>query len=258
MKHHTLFLLLIFFVFLSACAKQERAVDYTNSVGMQFMKIPAGSFLMGANPKLGVALEEESPMHEVILSKSFYMGKYEVTQAQWQAVMGENPSFYQGADRPVEYVSWNDVNLFCAKLNELEGHRRYRLPTEAEWEYAARAGDDLVFPSGKTRDALGRFAWYFKNADQQTHPVGQLAPNGWGLYDMVGNVWEWTADWFDETYYEKSPETDPTGPDSGRFRVYRGSSFYWDPECCNYSDRENSSPGFKMYYLGFRVVLDEK
>lgn len=157
---------------------------FTNSIGMEFILIPAGSFQMG----------EESEAHNVKIEKEFYLGKYEVTQKQYQAIMGNNPSYFKGENRPVEKVSWNDAQEFIKKLNEKDGGtKKYRLPTEAEWEYAAKAGSSIKWSFGDDKNELENYAWYNKNSGNETHEVGQKKPNGFGLFDMHGNVWEWTC-----------------------------------------------------------------
>ncbi|MCL2122613.1 MAG: formylglycine-generating enzyme family protein, partial [Desulfovibrionaceae bacterium] len=169
---------------------------YTNSIGIKFVLIPAGSFLMGSDAR---ALNEKPP-HRVHISKPFYLGKFEVTQEQWQAVMGNNPSRFKGPDNPVEGVSWEDVREFIQRLNEKEGHRRYRLPTEAEWEYAARGGTSSRWSFGDDAGLLDQYAWYKDNSEDTTHPVGQKKSNPWGLHDMHGNVFEWVQDWYGGDY----------------------------------------------------------
>ncbi len=179
-----------------------------NSLGMEFVLLPAGTLQMGSSASEGY--HDEQPVHTVHLTRPFYLGKYEVTQGQWQAVMGSNPSLFTGdPNRPVENVSWNDVQEFIRRLNAQEGATLYRLPTEAEWEYAARAGTTTRWSFGDDASQLARYSWYSENAGGQTHPVGQLLPNPWGLYDMYGNVWEWVQDWYDAGYYEVSPAVDP-------------------------------------------------
>lgn len=203
-----------------------RAADkvYQNSVGMDLVLIPAGAFLLGSAD--GAAPDNEKPQHRVaMIGKPFYLGKYEVTQAQWQAVMGSSPyletrsnDFYHqpgmagrlnGPNNPAT-VSWNDAQEFIKRLNVKEGHGRYRLPSEAEWEYAARTGTGTAYSFGDDAADLGRFAWYGEDfASGSTHPVGQKAANPWELYDMHGNVWEWAQDWYGERYYADSPALDP-------------------------------------------------
>ena len=174
------------------CLSGAAGMIYTNSIGMEFMLIPAGTFMMGSEK--GYA--DEKPQHRVTISRPFYLGKYEVTQAQWEAVMGNNPSRFDGRNNPVEQVSWEDVRVFIARLNAHEGHTRYRLPTEAEWEYAARAGSTSAYSFGDDAARLGQYAWYGDNSGKTTHPVGQKLPNAWGLHDMHGNVWEWVQGWY--------------------------------------------------------------
>jgi formylglycine-generating enzyme required for sulfatase activity len=230
------------------------AEETTNSIGMEFVLIPAGSFTMGADNNFEEANDSETSARRVTISKAFYLGKYEVTQAQWEAVMGDNPSEFAGRNNPVENVSWDDAQEFIKKLNQKEGGNKYRLPTEAEWEYAARAGTTSVYSFGDDAEALGRYAWYDSNSSDATHPVGQKEPNGWGLYDMHGNVWEWVQDWYDEKYYSGSPGTDPRGPSSGSFRVNRGGSWDADASGCRSADRNGNTPGNRICDLGFRLA----
>jgi len=190
------------------------------STGMEFVPIPAGKFMMGCSPGDNQCDFDESPSHQVEIAKSFEMGKYEVTQAQWSKVMGSNPSKFKVDDRlPVESVSWDDVQAFIARLNALKDGYRYRLPTEAEWEYAARAGS-----TGPRYADLDAIAWYEHNSGNESFPGGQKQPNSLGLYDMIGNVWEWCSDWYGPGYYSSSPQKDPQGPASGVHRVLRGGS----------------------------------
>jgi formylglycine-generating enzyme required for sulfatase activity len=187
----------------------------------------------------------------VRITKGFEMGKYEVTQAQWEAVMGSNPSEFKGADRPVEQVSWEDAQQFLSRLNARGDGYRYRLPTEAEWEYAARAGT-----TGKYYGELDEIAWYKGNFGGQTHPVGQKKPNAWGLHDMLGNVWEWCWDWYDVNYYGNSPEADPRGPASGQALSLRGGSWGNFPRYLRVSVRISGGPLNRNNYFGFRCVRE--
>ena len=189
---------------------------WTNSIGIKFRLIPAGSFKMGSQWRLS----DEWPVKTIAITHPFYMGVYEVTQEQWRKIMNNNPSRYRGDDRPVENISWNDANEFINKLNILEDENRYRLPTEAEWEYACRAGSKATWYFGELVSGLEDHAWYAGNSENQTHPVGLKIPNSWGLYDMHGNVFEWCRDWFDSGYYWKTPKMDPKGPASGQSRVH--------------------------------------
>lgn len=225
---------------------------FTNSIGMRFRLIPAGSFMMGSE----YGRPNEMPVHKVAISKPFYMGVYEVTKPQWQAVMGSNPCYFVGSYHcPVVNVSWGDVQWFIEKLNIKEGAYKYRLPTEAEWEYACRAGTRTDFSFGDDVARLGEYAWYDKNAGNTTHLGGKKKPNPWGLYDMHGNVWEWCEDWYDKDYYSQSPQVDPKGPDSGSHRVLRGGSennsngWYLRSAL-----RNGTSPGSQYSNCGFRLV----
>jgi formylglycine-generating enzyme required for sulfatase activity len=229
---------------------------YTNSIGMEFILIPSGSFTMGADKNFENANDDATPQHRVSINKPLYLGTYEVTQAQWAAVMGNNPSNYKGWSNPVEQVSWDDIQVFIQRLNQKEGHTRYRLPTEAEWEYAARAGTESTYSFGDDAGQLGRYAWYGENYDSGfTHPVGQKQPNAWGLYDMHGNVWEWVQDWYGERYYSNSPGTDPKGPSSGSNRVIRGGSWNLNAEYCRSAYRDYIAPDYRYYIMGFRMAL---
>jgi len=222
-----------------------------NSIGMEFVRIEAGTFQMGSNDS--EAFDYEKPVHTVRLMQPFYLGKHEVTQGQWQAVMGNNPSKFTGdLNRPVEMVSWDDVQEFIRRLNAREGGATYRLPTEAEWEYAARAGTTTRWSFGDDASQLGRYAWHEENAGGQTHPVGQLQPNPWGLYDMHGNVWEWVQDWYGE--YASGTAVDPAGPSSGSRRVFRGGSLLNTTRLCRSANRGFGAPGNRSVNLGFRLL----
>jgi len=221
---------------------------FTNSIGMEFVRIPPGTFKMGSER----GDPDERPLHQVTISTSFYMGKYEVTQGQWQTVMGTNPSLFpDDPKRPVDQVTWDDAQTFIRKLNALEGVSLYRLPTEAEWEHAARAGSPSIYSYGNDPKYLGEYAWYRANAARHTHPVGQKKPNAWGLHDMLGNVWEWVQDW--EGKYPSGPVTDPPGPASGTYRMRRGCAWNNEANVCRVANRY-SVVGFRDDFLGFRVV----
>ncbi len=206
---------------LPAFAQGTGGEIFTNSIGMEFVPIPAGRFLMGSRSSDREARDFEKPQHEVTISRPFLLGRYEVTQAQWESVLGENPysrdrsnPYYNlpgmaeritRPDHPAT-VSWNDAQEFIAALNAREGGAFYRLPTEAEWEYAARAGTTTAYSFGDDAADLDRHAWYGGDFNSgSSHPVGQKAPNPWGLYDIHGNAWEWVQDWFDPDYYARSP-----------------------------------------------------
>jgi formylglycine-generating enzyme required for sulfatase activity len=201
---------------------------------MNFVRIPAGEFQMGSEND-----SDEQPVHRVKISRDFEMGKCEVTQAQWQAVMGNNPSRFEGDNLPVENVSWSDVQEFIKRLNQADSKYQYRLPTEAEWEYACRAGT-----TGDYAGDLDAMAWYEKNSGGKTHAVGQKQANAWGLYDMHGNVWEWCQDWYDSNYYRQSPGADPTGPTAGSARVFRGGSWDYAAACCRSAFASTTRPAF--------------
>ncbi|MDR1241174.1 MAG: formylglycine-generating enzyme family protein [Deltaproteobacteria bacterium] len=229
---------------------------YTNSIGMEFVLIPAGSFMMGTDKNVEDAADNETPQHRVYISKPFYLGKHEVTQAQWETIMGDNPSRFQGRSNPVEQVSWDDAQEFVRRLNQREGHARFRLPTEAEWEYAARAETTTAYSFGDGTDNLGRYAWYGDNSSGKPHPVGQKEPNAWGLYDIHGNVWEWVQDRFGERYYAISPASDPGGPSDGPpLHVFRGGSWHNPAKFCRSADRNYYTPYFRSELLGFRLAL---
>ena len=219
----------------------------TNRTGIEFVLIPPGSFMMGSTN--GGA--DEKPVHQVTISQAFYIGRYEVTQAQWQSVMGNNPSYFKdcGGNCPVEQVSWDDAQNFINKLNERYDGFSYRLPTEAEWEYACRAGTNRDYAGN-----LDEMAWYSANSGSETHAVGGKQPNGFGLYDTLGNVWEWCRDWYDANYYASSPATDPQGPGSGQYRVLRGVSWNYDAARLRSAFRGWNTPDYRGNYHGFRVV----
>jgi formylglycine-generating enzyme required for sulfatase activity len=219
---------------------------------MEMMLIPPGTFQMGCimgSNQYG-CYSSEQPVHQVTLTNAFYLGRYEVTQAQWVAKMGSNPSYFRGqsdsASRPVEQVSWTTIQGYL-------GSTGFRLPTEAEWEFACRAGTQTPFYNGSTDDnTVGALAWYSSNSGNQTHAVGGKAVNGFGLYDMLGNVWEWVNDWYDA--YPSSAQTNPTGPVSASYRVIRGGSWFGVTSQVRSSSRYNVSPGDWDYGIGFRVA----
>jgi formylglycine-generating enzyme required for sulfatase activity len=210
-----------------------------------FVGIPAGEFMMGSDT--GSAAEK--PAHRVRISQSFEMSKYEVTQAEWEAVMGNRPSYFGGDRRPVEQVSWDEAQEFIGRLNALDDGYAYRLPTEAEWEYACRAGSNTDY-AGK----LDQMAWYDENSQQMTHPVGAKQPNAWGLYDMHGNVFEWCQDYYDAGYYAQSPAADPQGPGAGSLRVKRGGAWMFSAAFARSAARDLFMPSYRFNYVGFRLV----
>ena len=216
------------------------------------VKVEGSTFTMGATPEQGNdAYEYERPAHQVTLS-DYYIGRYEVTQKEWQAVMGDNPSKFYGDNLPVDYVSWNDCQDFINKLNQLTG-LKFRLPTEAEWEFAARGGKQSKSYKYSGSDNAKNIAWYEKNSGSKPHQVGTKEPNELGIYDMSGNVGEWCGDWYGR--YSSSAQTNPTGPSSGSNRVLRGGSWYSNAGRCRVSDRNNIFPSYRGNIRGFRVVL---
>ena len=238
---------------------------------MKFTLVPAGTFLMGSTDADKAAQSDERPQHEVRITKAFYLGIHEVTQGQYQAVTGENPSYFKGSDDlPVENVSWLDAVQFCNKLSEREslrpyyrkegdqvtiaGGNGYRLPTEAEWEYACRAGSGTAYGFGDDAARLGEFAWFKGNSGDKTHPVGQKQPNAFGLYDMHGNVWEWCWDGYDPDYYKRSPVDDPSGPVDGSNRVFRGGGWNCAAENCRAAYRNGNTPTNAINSLGLRLA----
>jgi formylglycine-generating enzyme required for sulfatase activity len=233
----------------------DLANTYTNSIGMKFELIQAGTFMMGADRNIEYAQDRELPRHQVRISKPFYLGVYEVTQQEWTAVMGNNTFEFKGDNNPVNTISWEDVQEFIKRLNQKEGHSLYRLPTEAEWEYAARAGTTSAYFFGNNKSKLGDYAWYKDNAGYETHPVGKKRPNAWGLYDTLGNVWELTQDWLGETYYANSPSLDPTGPSSGEFRVVRGGGLVTNGLYCRSAERGMFDPVDQVDGAGFRLAI---
>jgi len=236
---------------------------YTNSLGMTFILLPAGTFTMGSpSDEPGAdSDEDEWPQHQVTLTQPFYMQQTEVTQAQWEAVMGSSPSYFSGCPTcPVEKVSWDDVQVFLGYMNA-RGEGTYDLPTEAQWGYAARAGSITAFYNGGITETgsgydpnLDAIGWYTYNSGSETHPVAQKTPNAWGLYDMTGNVWEWCQDWYSSSYYDSSPSTDPAGPSSGSNRVNRGGSWYSTAGYSRSAFRNYYSPTARYIHLGFRLT----
>ena len=216
--------------------------------------VAGGTFTMGATSEQGSdAFDNESPTHSVTLS-SYYICKYEVTQALWRAVMGNNPSNFKGDNLPVECVSWDDCQTFINRLNSYTG-RNFRLPTEAEWEFAARGGNYSRHYKYSGSNYISDVAWYDGNSSNRTHPVGTKQANELGLYDMSGNVWEWCSDWYGS--YSSYSQNDPTGPNSGSNRVLRGGSWCDGASYCRSSCRFNLAPGRRDYDLGLRLVLSQ-
>jgi len=227
--------------------------------------VKPGTFTMGS-PEGELGRRDDEAQHRVTISQGFWLGKYEITQAQYKAVMGNNPSHFEGDNLPVECVTWFNATNFCAKLTEIEraagrlpAGYKYTLPTEAQWEYACRAGTTTALNSGKNLTDrfecpnMDEVGWYYYNSDNKTHPVGQKKPNAWGVYDMHGNVWEWCLDWYDG--YPTTAVTDPKGPDTGEYRVFRGGDWRGNAYHCRSVARDSDDPSDNFSYFGFRVAL---
>ena len=222
------------------------------NVRFEMVRVEGGTFTMGATAEQGSdADDDEKPTHQVTLS-SYSIGKTEVTQALWQAVMGSNPSNFKGSNLPVEEVSWEDCQTFIRKLNALTG-KNFRLPTEAEWEFAARGGNNSRGYKYSGSNTLSNVAWYDDNSSDKTHPVATKAPNELGIYDMSGNVWEWCSDWYGS--YSSSSQYNPTGSNTGSYRVFRGGSWGLNARYCRVSHRNYFTPTSRNYDLGLRLAL---
>jgi formylglycine-generating enzyme required for sulfatase activity len=226
-----------------------------NSIGMEFVLIPAGSFTMGS-PLNEPGRDLDEQQHPVTIKRPFYLQTTEVTQKQWRQVMGSNRSWSKdcGDDCPVENVSWDDAQEFIKKLNQMESGEKYRLPTEAEWEYACRAGTRTSYYTGETEEGLNQAGWYSKNSGNKLHPVGEKKPNAWGLYDMHGNVWEWVEDDWHDTY-KRAPDDGSAWIDNrrGYGRVIRGGSWLIDARNCRSATRFGDGPGRRDDFVGFRL-----
>jgi sulfatase modifying factor 1 len=220
---------------------------------MEFVFVKGGCFKMG--DIFGDGEADEKPVHEVCVD-DFYMAKYPVTQSQWKAVMRENPSRFRecGNACPIDSVTWKEAIEFIGKFN-LRTKKAHRLPTEAEWEYAARSGGlDEKWAGTNNETGLADYAWYSRNSGYKPHPVGLKRPNGLGLYDMTGNVWQWVEDYYGEKYYSDSPRNNPKGPGSGKLRVLRGGSWYYSAQDVRTSARFHGEPAFRSNDFGFRIV----
>ena len=267
-----LFLFLMFGSVLQSFAQGHQII--TNSIGMKLVLIPKGTFQMGS-PPVGKGSSPTECQHEVKLTQDYYLGAFEVTQAQYKKVMGKNPSYFQDeniseekpqargtarkidySNHPVEQVSWENAVEFCERLSKLSDENKagrvYRLPTEAEWEYACRAGSKSAFSFGEKAKPLGDYAWFEGNSNNQTHPVGLKKPNAWGLYDMHGSLWEWCSDWFGD--YPKGAAIDPSGPREGLGRIVRGGNFSTRAAWCESAFRM-PIPFDSANVIGFRVAM---
>ena len=230
------------------------SIPVKDGISIDMVRVEAGTFTMGATAEMKKPSDDEKPTHRVTLTNDYYIGKYEVTQALWQAVMGNNPSEFKGSNLPVENVSWHDCQVFISKLNGMTG-RKFRLPTEAEWEYAARGGNKSRGYLYSGSNNLSDVAWYNDNSDGKTHTVGTKQPNELGIYDMSGNVSEWCHDW--DYKYNRSPQVNPTGATNGSYRLNRGGG--WDSyfEYCPLFFRSRFAPHLDFNFLGLRLVLSE-
>jgi len=228
---------------------KELTVDLGRGVKLEMVLVPAGEFMMGD--------KENKPAHKVRITRPFYLGKYEVTQAQWEAMMGTNPSRFNGAANPVEQVSWDDCRKFIATLNAKARQQAgmFALPTEAQWEYASRGGRETRYCYGDEKTGLVEYGWFSDNSGSRTQPVGGKKPNDWGLYDMHGNVSEWCEDWFDGDYYANSPADDPAGPAADTSRVVRGGFWGGSAWACRSPFRDYNSVGRLGHHLGCRVAI---
>jgi formylglycine-generating enzyme required for sulfatase activity len=231
-------------------------LDLGKQATMKLALIPAGKFLMGSLGDEAGRDEDEGPQREVVVSKSFYMGVHEITQGQYEAVMGANPSKFIDAAKPVESVSWEDAAEFCRRVSR-RAHQPVALPTEAQWEYACRTGSKTRFGFGDDDRQLSTYARYGQGAEAGTAAVGSKKPSAWGLYDMHGNVWEWCADWYASSYVNAATQ-DPTGPLSGQWRVLRGGSWVNTWEGCRCAARNKSTPDVRYNGIGFRVVVSPR
>jgi formylglycine-generating enzyme required for sulfatase activity len=247
-------------VALLPAVQAETPQSFTNGIDMEFTLIPSGSFTMGRNPHFEEGGNDELPARRVRIPAAFYMQITEVTQEQWVTVMGSNPSKFKGRSNPVDQVSWDDVQVFLKRLNEKEGcNGCYRLPSEAEWEYAYRAGTQSAWPHGDDKDTLGHYAWHSEDYDRGHHPVAQLHPNPWGLHDMGGNVWEWVEDCYHETYAGGPVDgsawvTNCYKYNGGIPRVLRGGSWFNVLDVSRAANRNKYAPDSRNGYDGFRVV----
>ena len=230
---------------------KEQKETLKNSIDMKFALIPAGEFMMGSEE-----FNSSKPVHTVKIRTPFYLGINPVTQREWKAIMGNNPSEFNGNDLPVESVSWNEVQDFIKKLNEKEGTNKYRLPTEAEWEYAARAGTTTRYSFGDDDSKLGEYAWYIENSGDKTHPVGNKGANPWGLYDVHGNVWEWGQDEWHDTYNGAPIDGSAWEDGDSAARVARGGSWFGYAGRCGSASSARSNPGDHHHNLSFRLLKE--
>ena len=269
--------LIVFLLLIVGCGKDEKQNPVSSAIPNDMVLIPAGSFRMGDVTGNGLSSTDELPVHQVTVSHRFLMSRTEVTQGQWKAVMGSNPSSFSGDSLPVEQVTWYDAVDYCNHRSAKEhlapcyssrdtgikcnfSANGYRLPTEAEWEYACRGGTETDFYTGNMTgssggdSALNLACWYNANSGGTTHKVGSKNPNAFGLFDMHGNVWEWCWDWYADAYPSSNSVTDPRGPATGAYRVLRGGSWYYSAYYCRSADRDGYDPVRWSGHYGLRVV----
>jgi formylglycine-generating enzyme required for sulfatase activity len=248
-------LIAAFFIALVSNRTHASESEFFNVRGVPFemVFVEGGSFMMGCDTNSVRCIRDEVPMHRVTLS-DFYIGKSEVTQLLWQAVMGNNPSKLKGDHLPVELVSYKDCQTFIKRLSEITG-RQFAMPTEAQWEYSARGGNKSRGYKYSGSNDIDAVAWYSGNSGGRPRRVADKLPNELGIYDMTGNVFEWCSDWYNEKYYESSPEESPTGFALGTFRVFRGGSWRNTPQFCNVTRRNYIRPDKRYNDLGLRLVL---
>ncbi len=230
-----------------------RTIDLVDGVQIELILIPAGEFDMGSAPLEVARNVDEGPVRRIRISRPFYIGRYETTQAQWKAVMGQILSNFKGVDLPADGIPWSKAVEFCKRLSERE-HETFRLPTEAEWEYACRAGSTTTYSFGEAPSSLDQHAWYNRNSRHKTHQVGQKKPNAFGLHDIHGNVWEWCSDWYNEYLIDST--IDPTGPQEGTSRVLRGGSWFCTLDLCRSANRGWNTPDIRDDDVGFRIVME--
>jgi formylglycine-generating enzyme required for sulfatase activity len=257
-KFHFLIMISIFvlisviiFILIFNSRNKTKIIDMGKDIRMEFVLIKSGSFMMGSDEDIGD--EDETPEHQVTITKDFYMGKYEVTQEQWEIIMGNNPSYFKGKKNPVDTVSWNDCQIFLKKLEKKTGCK-LSLPTEAQWEYSCRAGTKTKWNYGNFDKSSSNYGWIIFNSDEKTHPAGTKKPNQWGIFDMYGNVGEWCLDWYKNPY---SQETliDPVCSSSGESRIIRGGAWGDYPNSARSASRNCNGPDGKHNGIGFRCVL---
>ena len=245
-------LLLLFSILLPVFAFAQESRQSNTIKEPQMILVKGGTYMMGSNN----ANPNEKPAHKVVVN-DFYIGIYEVTQAQWRAVMHNNPGVFVNEDGPEENISWDEVQEYINKLNKLT-RKKYRLPTEAEWEYAAKGGSKSIGYLYSGSDDIKRIAWIKDNSSEMPHPVGQKQANELGIYDMSGNVWEWCSDWYDDVFYRRlySRRPNPIGPKTGTFKIVRGGSWYSNEYCSRPTYRDGFIPGGKSTNIGFRLARD--